>query len=163
LRKRARSSRPACAQEKAGTLRPAVTEPSSAGPSKIYLVARPNSVQTSFVVGAQSMARTNPDFVPLTVANRVLGGAMGRLFRHLREQKGYTYSVFSNFSATDHRGTWQVATDVRTDVTEPALTDLMADIGEMRDKPVPRKSGRRQARDVAGFALSLETPQQMLG
>ena len=32
------------------------------------------------------MTRTDPDYVPLTVANRVLGGPMGRLFRHLREE-----------------------------------------------------------------------------
>ena len=43
-----------------------------------------------------------PDYDALTVANRVLGGAMGRLFRHLREEKGYTYGVGSGFSATRH-------------------------------------------------------------
>ena len=43
------------------------------------------------------MTRTDPDYEALTVANRVLGGVMGRLFRHLREEKGYTYGIGSGF------------------------------------------------------------------
>ena len=53
--------------------------------------------------GTQAMARTDPDYAPLTVANRVLGGVMGRLFRHLREEKGYTYGIGSGFCAAPYR------------------------------------------------------------
>jgi zinc protease len=152
------------AWKKAGVPAPAVTEPGPAGPAKVYLVGRPNSVQTSLVVGAQSMSRTDPDYIPLTVANRVLGGAMGRLFRHLREEKGYTYGVGSGFSATQHRGQWSASTNVRTDVTDPALTDLLADIDAMRTAAVPEKELTDAKRAiVASFALSLESPEQLLG
>ena len=152
------------AWKKAGVPKPAVTEPAPIGPSKVYLVGRPNSVQTSLIVGTQSMVRTDPDYIPLTVANRVLGGAMGRLFRHLREEKGYTYGVGSGFSATQFRGQWSASTNVRTDVTDPALTDLMADIEAMRTTPVPEKELNDAKRAiVASFALSLESPEQLLG
>jgi zinc protease len=150
--------------KKAGGTKPSVTEPPAPGPPKIYLVGRPNSVQTTLMVGTQSMVRTDPDYVPLTVANRVLGGTMGRLFRHLREEKGYTYGIGSGFSAMQHRGQWSASTNVRTEVTDPALTDLMAEIAEMRDKPVPDAELMDAKRAiVAAFALSLETPEQMLG
>jgi zinc protease len=152
------------AWKKSGTPKPTVTDPAAAGPAKVYLVGRPNSVQTNLTVGTQSMTRTDPDYIPLTVANRVLGGTMGRLFRHLREEKGYTYGIGSGFSATQHRGQWSASTSVRTDVTDPALTDLMAEIAEMRDKPVPEKELADAKRAlVAAFALSLETPDQMIG
>ena len=150
--------------KKAGVPKPAVNEPLPLGPSKVYLVSRPSSVQTSLTVGTQSMTRTNPDYVPLTVANRVLGGAMGRLFRHLREEKGYTYGIGSGFSATQHTGQWSASTNVRTDVTDPALADLMAEIELMRTTPVPEKELNDAKRAiVASFALSLESPEQMLG
>jgi zinc protease len=150
--------------KKAGVPKPAVTDPPAEGAAKVYLVARPNSVQTSLVVGGQSMKRIDADYVQLTVANRILGGPAARLFRHLREEKGYTYGVGSFFSATQYRGAWQASTDVRTDVTEPALTDLLADIAEMRTKPVPDNELMDAKRAiVASFALSLENPQQMLG
>lgn len=150
--------------KKAGTPKPSTTQPPAPGPAKVYLVARPNSVQTSLTVGTQSMVRTDPDFVPLTVANRVLGGTMGRLFRHLREEKGYTYGIGSGFSASDIRGQWSASTNVRTEVTEAALTDLLAEIAEMRDKPIPENELMDMKRAiVAVFALSLENPSQVLG
>ena len=152
------------AWKKAGTPKPAVAEPSAIGPAKVYLVARPGSVQTSLAVGTQSMVRTDPDYIPLTVANRVLGGTMGRLFRHLREEKGYTYGIGSGFTALQYRGSWSATTSVRTDVTEPALNDLLAEIDSMRATAVPEKELNDHKRAiVAGFALSLEQPEQLLG
>ena len=152
------------AWKKSGAAKPTTSQPPVPGPAKVYLVARPSSVQTSLTVGTQSMVRTDPDYVPLTVANRVLGGTMGRLFRHLREEKGYTYGIGSGFSASDTRGQWSATTNVRTDVTEPALNDLLAEIAQMRDTPVPEKELMDAKRAiVASFALSLENPAQVLG
>jgi len=89
---------------------------------------------------------------------------MGRLFRHLREEKGYTYGIGSGFSATQYRGSWSSSTSVRTDVTEPALTDLLAEIGELRDKVVPENELADAKRAIVGsFARDLESPQQVLG
>ena len=152
------------AWKKSGAVKPTVSDPPPAGKPKVYLISRPGSVQTTLQIGTQSMTRTDPDYVPLTVANRILGGAMGRLFRHLREQKGYTYGVGSFFSAPLHRGAWQASTSVRTEVTEPALNDLLAEVAQLRDTPIPEKEladGKRAL--VASFALSLENPSQVLG
>jgi zinc protease len=150
--------------KKAGTPKSPVTNPPAMGAPKVYLIARPGSVQTTLYVGTQSMTRTDPDYAALTVVNRVLGGTMGRLFRHLREEKGYTYGIGSGFSATLYRGSWTSSTSVRTDVTEPALTDLLAEIGELRDKPVPDNELADAKRAIVGsFARDLENPQQVLG
>lgn len=150
--------------KKAGGAVGEVKNPEASGAPKVYLVGRPSSVQTTLVVGAQSMTRMDPDYEKLTVANRVLGGVMGRLFRHLREEKGYTYGIGSGFGATRYVGDWSAQTSVRTEVTEPALNDLLAEIAEMRDKPVPADELEDAKRAlVAGFALSLESPQRMLG
>ena len=120
-------------------------------------------MQTTLYVGTQSMKRTDPDYAALTVVNRVLGGTMGRLFRHLREEKGYTYGIGSGFSATQYRGSWTSSTSVRTEVTEPALTDLLAEIAELRDKPVPENELADAKRAIVGsFARDLESPQQVL-
>ncbi len=44
------------AWKKSGSAKPSVTDPPAAGPAKVYLVARPNSVQTTLTVGTQSMS-----------------------------------------------------------------------------------------------------------
>ena len=141
-----------------------VAEPSEVQRPSVSLVARPHSVQTNLVVGTQSVDRTSADYDALTVANRILGGGpSGRLFEHLREQKGYTYGAYSNFSAGRYRGPWSASTEVRTDVTDPALTDLLGEIGQMRDTPVPAKELADTKRAIiAGFARSLESPTAVL-
>jgi zinc protease len=149
--------------KKAGVPRPAVEEPPAPAPPKVTVVARPNSVQTLILVGGPSMARTHEDYAALSVANRVLGGTMGRLFRHLREEKGYTYGIGSGFTATKHRGDWSASTSVRTAVTGDALRDLMAEIAEMREKPVPASEFQDSKRAIeASFALTLENPNSIL-
>jgi len=121
-------------------------------------------VQTSLRVGAQSIDRVSPDYDALTVANRILGGGpTGRLFMHLREEKSYTYGAYSNFGATRVVGPWSASTDVRSEVTDPALTDLMDEIRQMREIPVLEKElADTKKALIAGFALSLESPNAIL-
>jgi len=129
----------------------------------ISFVARPNSQQTSLRIGTQSIERTDPDYVPLTVANRILGGPFGRLFEHLREQKGYTYGANSGFTSSRVVGSWTASTDVRPGVTDPALTDLIDEIKQMREKPVSPKELTDAKRAIVGsFALLVESPNAVL-
>jgi predicted Zn-dependent peptidase len=139
--------------------------PSRPGGGTIHLVTRPHSVQTRLMVGAPAIARTHPDFYALQVMNQVIGaGPTGRLFVHLREQKGYTYAAFSVLTTGAYRGTWSASTDVGTEVTGPALHELLAEVARLRDEAVPDEELRRQQRSmVASFALTLESPKQLLG
>jgi predicted Zn-dependent peptidase len=149
--------------KKSGAALPAQTPAAPLGGPSISLVARPNSVQTSLRVGTQSIERNDPDYFALTVANRIIGGPFGRLFEHLREQKGYTYGAGSSFSSSRIRGAWTASTDVRSEVTEPALTDLLDEIRQMRDVPVPAKDLENAKRAIVGsFALLLESPNAIL-
>lgn len=152
------------AWKKAGAPAPAVADPPPLGGSKISFVARPNSVQTNFIVGTQSINRTSPDYDALQLMNDILGGGpAGRLFMVLREEKSYTYGAYSGFSASKFRGMWSANTEVRTNVTEDAFKDLMAQIARMRDEPVPDKELQAKKRKlIASFALSLEFPQGVL-
>ncbi|MEZ5319451.1 MAG: pitrilysin family protein [Vicinamibacterales bacterium] len=148
----------------AGTPEPATTDPAPMGPAHVHFVARPNSVQSNFIVGTQAISRTSPDYPVLEVMNAVIGGGpTGRLFTILREAKGYTYGAYSGLSAGKFRGDWQANTDVRTEVTEPALRDLLFEISRMRDELVPEQEFADKKRAlIASFALSLESPASVL-
>ena len=151
------------AWKKSGAALPAQTEATPLSGPSISLVARPNSVQTSLRVGTLSIERKDPDFFALTVANRIIGGPFGRLFEHLREQKGYTYGAGSGFSSSRIRGAWTASTDVRSEVTDPALTDLLDEIRQMREVPVPAKDLENAKRAIVGsFALLMESPNAIL-
>jgi zinc protease len=148
---------------KSGKPLPGVTDPPDHGPMKVSIVNRPGSVQTAYMVGELALNRTDPDYDAMIVMNQILGGSNGRLYRELRERKGYTYGVYSNPRALRYRGDWRAQMDVRNDVTEASLRDLLAEIAKMRDEPVPTAEFRDAQRSLtASFALSLENPAGLL-
>jgi zinc protease len=141
--------------------------PPNAKPStakKIYLVDRPGSVQTSLMMGNISIDRRDPDYIPLTVMNHVLGGgAAARLFVNLREEKGYTYGAYSSFTALKYPGPWRAYAEVRTEVTDGAMTEFIKEIQRLGAQRVPEKELEDAKRSlVASFALGLEEPETAL-
>jgi predicted Zn-dependent peptidase len=139
--------------------------PTAATSRKIYLVHRPNSVQTSVSLGNIAIDRRSPDYIPMVVMNHILGGgSSGRLFLNLREEKGYTYGVYSDFSARRYPGPWRAGGNMRTEVTGGALVEFFNEIGRIRDETVPASELEDSKRALAArFALSLEQPTTILG
>ncbi len=138
--------------------------PRPAASKKIYLVHRPGSVQTDVAMGNIAIDRRDPDYVPLVVMDRIVGGgASARLFLNLRENKGYTYGVYSNFTALKYPGPWQAGGNMRTEVTDGAMTEFFNELRRIREEKVPEAELDEAKRSVvAGFALSLEQPTQLL-
>jgi zinc protease len=126
--------------------------------AKIILVDRPGSVQSNILTGGFSLRRSDPDYIPLSVANRVLGGgAAARLFTNLREEKGYTYGAYSRLNAELFPGTLSANTEVRNAVTDGSLHELMYELKRLRDEKVPAAELEDAKRSiVSSFALSLE-------
>jgi len=139
--------------------------PTPVASKKVFLVDRPGSVQTTVALGNIAIDRRDPDYIPLTVLNRILGGGpAARLFLNLREEKGYTYGVYSSFTALKYPGPWRAGGDVRTEVTQGAMTEFFNEFQRIRDQKVPATELEEAKRAiVAGFALSLEKPTELLG
>jgi zinc protease len=142
--------------------------PPNAAPAssrRIYLVDRPDSVQTTLVLGNIAIDRRHEDYIPLVVMNYIFGGGpAARLFLNLREEKGYTYGVYSSFSAGEYPGPWRAGGNMRTEVTAGAVTEFFREIRRMRDEKVSDAELAEARRAiVARFALSLEQPAQVLG
>jgi predicted Zn-dependent peptidase len=133
-------------------------------PARIYLVNRPDSVQTNILAGDFGGRRVDPDYVSLSVMNRVLGGGpQARLFLNLREVHGYTYGAYSRVGDDRYREPWFASTEVRNAVTDGSLKELMAEFKRIRDEKVQEQE-LDEARHsiVANFALSLEQQQILL-
>lgn len=131
---------------------------------KIYLVDRPGSAQTVLQFGSLAVAQNDPDFIPLTVANRVLGGgSSGRLFQNIREKKGYTYGAYSTVTGNLWPGIWGASASVRTEVTEPAVGEFFNEFSRLQNELVPADELNRAKRSIiGGFARTLESPEDIL-
>jgi predicted Zn-dependent peptidase len=139
-------------------------DPTPADGRKVLLVHRPNSVQTTLTLGNIAVNRRSPDYLPMVLMNDIIGGgASARLFLNLREEKGYTYGVYSSFSALRYPGPWRAGGNMRTEVTDGALVEFYNEIRRIRDEQVSGRELEESKRSiVAGFALSLEQPTRLL-
>lgn len=139
--------------------------PATSQPTKITLVDRPNSVQTVIFAADRGIRRADPDYPAVDVMNQVVGaGPQSRLFLDLREEHSLTYGAYSRFSAEAYPGDWGAFSPVRTQVTDEAMQRFTYELKKINDEPVPANElddARRAI--VAGFALSLESPGQVLG
>ena len=144
----------------------AISLPALPGPAKsrVLLVDRPGSVQTSLWLGGLGIERRNDDYFAVLVMNHILGGGpASRLFINLREDKGYTYGVYSFFNGSRFPGVMLASTDVRTAVTEGALHELMVELKRIANEPVPEQELKNAKRAlIGGFALSLDSPQTLI-
>jgi zinc protease len=131
----------------------------------IRVFHRPGSVQTEIRVGHVGVPRATPDFHALSVMSAILGGLFNsRLNRKLREEKGYTYGAGAGFDMRRGAGPFAVRAAVNTDVTVPAIVDLLAELDKMCGSP-PTRDELHAARDylVGVFPLRFETPPAVVG
>jgi zinc protease len=99
----------------------------------LVFVERPGSVQSSISLGNIGIKRTDPSWYNLSVANTVYGGAFNsRIVRNIREDKGYSYSPFSQFAAFKYSGFYRFAADVRNDVTGATLKEVYGETDKLR-------------------------------
>ncbi|HET7677999.1 MAG TPA: pitrilysin family protein [Candidatus Limnocylindrales bacterium] len=131
---------------------------------RIVLVDRPGSAQSELRVGHVGLPRRIPDYHAVTVMSALLGGLFNsRLQRLLREERGYTYGIGAGFEFRRAAGPFAVRTAVQTEVTAPALADIL---GELRriSAEAPTESEVREARDylVGVFPLRFEAAAQVV-
>ncbi len=141
----------------------ATPEPPSRDSARIYLVHRPSSVQSNLWVGHLGIRPGNEDAHAIEVMNRVLGGgANSRLFLILREEKGWTYGAYSRFTEPAGPGYFAATAEVRTPVTDSALTEMIDQLERVRSEPVPADELADAKSYLTGhFPLEIETPQQV--
>lgn len=133
--------------------------------TELILVHRPGSVQSNIVVGNLTYPPNDPRGYAAAVANQVLGGgASARLFMILREQKSWTYGAYSRYTRRREMGSFAATTEVRTEVTDSALTELLRELRRIGAEAVP-DSELEAARGslVGGYPLSIESADQVAG
>ena len=130
---------------------------------RVWLVHREGSVQSEIRIGHVGTHRATPDYFPLSVANMLLGGTFtSRLNLNLREENGFTYGVRSRFGFRSRSGPFSVATSVGTDVTAPAVREIVRELENLVEGG-PTDEEVAASRDYAAgvFGLQLETAGQI--
>jgi predicted Zn-dependent peptidase len=97
----------------------------------------PQGVQGAIRMGAQFPNRHHPDFVKAQVLNNVFGGFFGsRLMSNIREEKGYTYGIYSYLENHIQESAWVISTEAGRDVCEATVTEVYKEMEGLRKAPV---------------------------
>lgn len=134
--------------------------PSTAGPSKVYLIEKKGAVQSSLKVGHIGVRRDNPDFIAISVMNTLLGGYFtSRINKNLREVNGYTYGARSSFNPYKYSGDFSVVTEIKNDLTANATREILKELNDIRNEFVSEDELQNVKNYISGnFPMRLETP-----
>jgi zinc protease len=124
----------------------------------VILVDKPGAPQSQVRIGGVGVARSTPDFFPVTVMNTVLGGSFSsRLNLNLREKQGFAYNAYSVFDMRRVPGPFYAYAAVQTDKTAEALTEFFKEFDAIR-APIPAEELDRTKNNlVLSFPEQFET------
>lgn len=130
---------------------------------EIQLVEKSDLAQTQIVLGHAGIARNNPDFLTLRVANTILGtGFSSRLVNQIRDNLGLTYSISSDFDARKGIGPFVIATFTRHEKVGQTLTETFRLLKEFQQRGATPSEVTQAKGFLAGSYLrSVETAEKM--
>ena len=133
--------------------------------TRVILVDRPGSVQSTVIVGQPGFQATDPDYIPMLALNHVFGGAVSsRLNNHLREKHGYTYGAFSGLDLRPGAGTFQMSSEVRTNATDSAIVEALSEYSRLASESVPAAELQGLVNNlVSGFPNAVQSVQGLTG
>jgi zinc protease len=144
--------------------RPAIT-PAAIDASRIYLIDRPNAVQSEIRVGHIGVPRSCEDYFALTVMNAILGGVFNsRINLNLREKHGYTYGARSAFAFRRLAGPFVVSAPVRNDVTRESIDEMLNELRRIRGGDIePRELEDTKNYLTGVFPATVQTSSDIAG
>jgi zinc protease len=115
---------------------PQLAQPAPQSERAVYIVDRPGAVQSTINLGMPVIDPSKPDWDALFLMNVLLGGSFSsRITSNIREQKGYTYSPTAQLSNRYRDAYWAEIADVTTNVTGPAIKEVLGEIARLQAEP----------------------------
>lgn len=114
------------------------SEPLALGPEGLEMIEMPQAVQSTIRMGrVLPFAWDSEECALFSVLNTVLGGYFGsRLMTNLREDKGYTYGIYSQMQVYRGAIVFFLTADVAAESTSAALYEICAELERLCAEPV---------------------------
>ncbi|PQJ79743.1 insulinase family protein [Polaribacter porphyrae] len=142
---------------------PEVANPDTA---VINFINMSNAVQSEVaIINAVDLSMNDKDYFAVLLANQILGGGgTGRLFKNLREDKGYTYGSYSSIGSSRYTSRFKASASVRNMVTDSAVVEAMKEINKIRyQKATQKELDIAKAKYVGNFVKNVENPATIAG
>lgn len=132
-------------------------------PGGTYLTSKAGLQQTRIEMGHLGIHRADPDFLKVRIANTILGGGFAsRLNQYVRDDKGLTYSIYSQFDARRFAGPFQISTFTRNDKVKDTLEAVKKVYSEFYEKGVTKEElSAAKSLLVGQFPKAIETVDRL--
>lgn len=109
--------------------------------------------------------RHHPDHKQVMVLNTLLGGFFGsRLMDNIREDKGYTYGIYSFLMNHIKDSAWMISTEAGRDVCEATVREVYNEMKRLREEEIPEDELMMVKNYLMGTILGdLDGPFQIIG
>jgi zinc protease len=131
--------------------------------SEIYVIDRPDAVQSQIRIGHRGLERTHEYFFPIRVMNQILGGQFtSRINLNLREDKGYTYGASSVWEMRKFGGHFMTTGGFQADFTDRSVDEIMKELYRIREEGVT-ETELTMAKEglIRSLPRQFETPSQI--
>lgn len=139
---------------------PDVPEPDVTKPAVRFI--NKETSQTHLRVGHLTIKESDPDYVPLAIANDILGGSSfrSRLFNDVRTKRGLAYSVGSRLNTGVHdQGVWLMRAETKLVSTQEVVSRFVANMERMRtDLVTDEELAEAKEAYVNSFVFSFASP-----
>ncbi len=141
----------------------AYADPPQRTAREVIVVDRPSSQQSTIFIGNLALARNDPSYVRLLVANQVLGGsAASRLFQDLRERRSLTYGAYSVVAQRPRIAPFVAYARVSNELTEQAVAGFMEHLDRIVAEEIPQEEIDHAERYLSdSFPLRIQTASRV--
>jgi zinc protease len=132
----------------------------------IRKVKIPGKSQTDLVIGSSGPRRKDPEFMPASLGNSVLGqfGMAGRIGEVVREKFGLAYYAMSSLNAGIGPGSWDVSAGVNPVNVQKARDLILEELSRFVDKGVTAEElSDSKSNFIGRLPLSLESNAGVVG
>ena len=133
--------------------------------TQIFLVDRPDCVQSQIRVGQLSITRQHPDYFTSRIVDGYFGRGFGsRLNRSVRVDKGLTYGIWGGTVPARFAGNFNIGTFSKTESTGKAVQAILEETARLHAVPPTQEEIDDTCSYIVGnFPAGRETPQQVAG
>lgn len=124
--------------------------------SGYYEMVHPDKVQSAIRIGRRLFTKKHADFFGFYFLNTILGGYFSsRLMSNIREEKGYTYNIYSSAETMNVDGYWCIGAEVGKEFEKPAMEAIFEELDKLRTEPVEKDELEMVRNYLIGSFLSM--------
>ncbi len=119
-------------------------------------ISNPGSPQTALRMGRILFPRSHPDYADFFVLNTILGGYFGsRLMTNLREDKGFTYNIYTSLDAMHKEGAFLIGAELSHDHRAAAEKEIKKELNRLINEPIASEELEMVRSYLMGSFLSM--------